>query len=394
MPFRILSLDGGGAWAIIEVEALIALYGEQARGHDVLRDFDLAAANSGGTLVLGGLAENLALADLRGLFLDETKRRAIFSRIQNWGDQAFRNLTGLGPKYSTAAKLQAIGQQLPNTGATKLGSVVSGVGRPGRPDVHLLITSFNYDRNRASFFRSAPSGRAGWGSGDTSDVTLAEAIHASTNAPVNYFDAPAELPGQLDRYWDGGISGNNNPVLAAVTEALVLGQQPRDIVALSIGTATVFLPLAARGEPPSPFKQARGASTLMADLRKMATSILDDPPDASTFVAHVITGGPDDVPAGKASRIVRMNPLITPVKSDSGAWIAPGGMTAEQFQYLSNLDMDAVEQADAQAIADYARLWLEDRVRNQPIRMNGQSLDCEIGHDWFSQARDAWTAIR
>ena len=48
MPFRVLSLDGGGAWALIEVRALMALYGEGATGHQVLKNFDLVDANSGG----------------------------------------------------------------------------------------------------------------------------------------------------------------------------------------------------------------------------------------------------------------------------------------------------------------------------------------------------------
>jgi hypothetical protein len=183
--------------------------------------------------------------------------------------------------------------------------------------------------------------------------------------------------------------------LAAVIEALVLNQRPSDIVALSLGTATVVLPLAAPGEPRSPFKQPRADSNLVNDLRKLATSILDDPPDAATFIAHTITGGRVGVPDPAVSRIVRMNPLISPLNPDgSGNWIPPGGMTAAQFQYLSNLDMDAVEQADVLAIAECAKLWLGNRVRNQSIRMNGSTLQSEIGYDWFSEARDAWTKLR
>src|SRR4051794_26260797 len=44
MAFRILSLDGGGSWALIQVRALIELCGEATQGHEVLRQFDLAAA--------------------------------------------------------------------------------------------------------------------------------------------------------------------------------------------------------------------------------------------------------------------------------------------------------------------------------------------------------------
>ena len=61
MTFKSLSLDGGGAWALIEVRTLMKLYGDDATGHDVLKNFDLVAANSGGSLVLAGLVEGLSL---------------------------------------------------------------------------------------------------------------------------------------------------------------------------------------------------------------------------------------------------------------------------------------------------------------------------------------------
>jgi patatin-like phospholipase/acyl hydrolase len=83
MAYRILSLDGGGSWALIQVRALIELYGEATPGHDVLRNFDLVASCSGGSLVLAGLVENLALAEILQYFRDEQKRRSIFSATQN-----------------------------------------------------------------------------------------------------------------------------------------------------------------------------------------------------------------------------------------------------------------------------------------------------------------------
>ena len=33
MAFRILSLDGGGVWAVVQVKALIKLYGADTTGH-------------------------------------------------------------------------------------------------------------------------------------------------------------------------------------------------------------------------------------------------------------------------------------------------------------------------------------------------------------------------
>lgn len=59
------------------------------------------------------------------------------------------------------------------------------------------------------------------------DATLVEAVHASTNAPIRYYDEPAEVSGR--RYWDGALGGYNNPVLAAVVEALANG--PAEAVA-------------------------------------------------------------------------------------------------------------------------------------------------------------------
>ena len=75
MPYKILSLDGGGAWAIIEVMALMKIFGEKAQGHDVLQEFDLVAANSGGSIVLGGLVENLPLGTVLNYFNDQAKRQ-------------------------------------------------------------------------------------------------------------------------------------------------------------------------------------------------------------------------------------------------------------------------------------------------------------------------------
>src|ERR1700761_4323521 len=157
MPFRILSLDGGGAWSMIQARALAALYGPEAKGHAVLSQFDLAAANSGGSLIWAGLVENLTLGDIAQYLLDENKRRSIFSPTTMVGDEALRSLTGFGPKYSARAKLPAIERLLPITGNVLLAGSVNDVKGPGGAPVHLLIVGFDYDNNRAVFFRSAPA---------------------------------------------------------------------------------------------------------------------------------------------------------------------------------------------------------------------------------------------
>jgi hypothetical protein len=191
------------------------------------------------------------------------------------------------------------------------------------------------------------------------------------------------------------VTGCNNPLLAAVTEAIVIGQKPADVVALSVGTATVSLPQRPPNAADSPYWQATPDAGLVTDLRKLATAILDDPPDAATFLAHVMTGAGAGLPAGGLrSRVVRMNPLISPIKDPQKGWGAPAGMTAAQFQSLAALDMDAVDQHEVDQIADFADLWLQNKAMNQPIRMDADTLTPELGYARFEDAANAWRVLR
>jgi hypothetical protein len=371
--YRILTLDGGGAWAIIEVRTLVA-------------------ANSGGSLVLAGLIENMTLQQILTLFETEANRRMIFSPTKNVPDRTLQSLIGIGPKYSAAAKLPALERLLPLTGDRLLHNILPGVFGPGGNPVHLLIITFDYNRNAATFLRSAPAGMAAFGNGAPTDLTLAGAVHASTNAPVNYFDAPADLPNSTDRYWDGGLTGNNNPALAAAVEAVTLGHPPGSLRILSLGTASVRLPLADIGAPASPYMSPRPVSSLGTDLAKVASTILDDPPDFATFVVHAMTGAGEGLTDDVISRIVRLNPLITPAFVN-GQWTAPPGWTAAQFQYLCNIDMDAVDQNEVSYIDSWCALWMASNSLNQPIRMDSTTFEIEVGYGTYAEAKDAWTRL-
>ncbi len=250
MGYRILSMDGGGSWALIEVRALIELYSEATTGHEVLADFDMVVGNSGGSEVLAGLVENLTLKDLLGNFESDAMRRSLFFPTPKWYFRLLNLLIGVGPLYSTEHKLMELQKHLPKTGGLTLAQAAKGLGRGAAQgtDIHLMIIGFDYDANRAAFFRSSPTSGPGWGEGDQATATLAESVHASTNAPVNYFDGPAVLPSG-GRFWDGAITGCNNPVLAGVTEAIGRKQPAKEIVALSIGTGTVALRHQSAGRP-------------------------------------------------------------------------------------------------------------------------------------------------
>ena len=396
MAYRVLSLDGGGPWAAIQVKTLMKMYGDDTSGWDVLRNFDLAAANSGGSIVLGCLVANFPLSKILDLFMDPAQRQRMFSPTSMVLDRILEGLLGFGPKYSAADKLTLLQDVLAGPGGQTLTKAIAGcLGQQGTGDpVRLLIVGFDYDRCAATFFRSAVAGGAAYGTGNVSAVTLAEAIDASTNAPVNYFDAPADLPGGY-RYWDGAITGCNNPVLVGVTEAVTATKDFTRVVALSLGTGTVKLPWPQPGQAASPFLAKPSDTGLVNDLKKVSGAILDDPPDMATFVAHVLTGSGANVPAPADSQIVRMNPMISPVWDDTAkVWKAPGAMTEEDFTTLANVPMDALEADQMQRITDYADLWLNDVAPNQPIRMNGDRLKLELGQDRFSQALAAWNAVK
>lgn len=55
--------------------------------------------------------------------------------------------------------------------------------------------------------------------------------------------------------------------------------------------------------------------------------------------------------------------------------------------------MDAVEPADVADIGDWCSLWIKGAVRNQPIRMDGQRLEVEVGYGTFWEAAQAWRTI-
>src|SRR4051812_33583062 len=233
--YRILSLDGGGCWALIQARALQEIYGD-APGHEILADFDLCAANSGGSIVLACLVENLRPSQIVAFFMDERRRRGVFVELP-WYKRITRVLE-LGPKYDAAAKLGGLREAFPAAASLLVTELPDHVRANGHAP-QFLITSFDYDRLRAIFFRSNINSAAA--SGPPAYVPrLDEAVSASCNAPVNYFDAPVTY-GPL-RCWDGGIGGNNNPVLGAVIEAKANGVTG-PISILSLGTGSVRLPL-------------------------------------------------------------------------------------------------------------------------------------------------------
>jgi hypothetical protein len=320
-----------------------------------------------------------------------------------------RHLLHVGPKYDTDKKLAALNKLLPKYGSQKLTDLPQLIQQSTGQTTHFLIVSFDYDWKLGRYFRSNADSLAS-SSGPT-DATLAQAIHASSTAPVNYFDAPARLPGSVaigNRFWDGAVTGLNNPVIAGVTEALANGQgrlTHRDLRVLSVGTGFVSLPVVTR-----PSRKERGLVNvaehpgLFHDLQELSGSILDDPPDSASFEAWIMLGNPvpptprDTLLANDLRQshepvsLVRMNPLARPQKLATGEWAPPVGMTQKEFKRLTNVDLDARIPQDVSLLVKFAQAWLNDDVPNQPIRENPYTFVPRIGHTKFSEALEAWQA--
>ncbi len=388
MPFRILSLDGGGAWAILEAMALRELFGDIG-GRAILSRFDLATANSGGSIVLGALIADKTPSEIVALFKDPARRASLFVP-RPWYDRLPNSTLGVGAKYRTAGKRDGIAAVLGALGETPMKDLGPLLPRPAGGEVKLLIFGFDYDWLRAAFFRSydnAAGSRA-------SAIPLADAINASSTAPVNYFDDPALWGGM--RYWDGGVAGYNNPMLAAAVEALIAGTARDEVQILALGTGTVRLapadhPAQARPE----YRVGRKPVSLTNDITKLAEAIVDDPPDAASYIAYITLGNPvHPPPASGSGAIVRLNASVQPVLNAVGsAWQAPSGLDPKDFVALTVTDVDATGPDDVATIERLGRAWIAGGVPNQPIRMGMPDLTCELGDATFAAGAARWKAM-
>src|SRR5712664_4842837 len=106
LRYRILSLDGGGTWALIQARALRQIYGN-LHGREVLAQFDLVAASSGGAIVAAALACDFTLSEIDALFGDDEARSEIFVTLPFW-ERISHTVLDLGPKYRTTAKLEGL----------------------------------------------------------------------------------------------------------------------------------------------------------------------------------------------------------------------------------------------------------------------------------------------
>jgi hypothetical protein len=386
---KVLSLDGGGTWALLEAMALENLYGGGTSGRKILAQFDYVVATSGGSIVLGCLLKDWPPAKIVKFFLSEQQRKKIFVA------RGFGILRPGLARWSTTGKFIGLKELF---SSELLSDAAKKILRADGTPLQVIITAYDYDRNRARFFRSNPNSAAA-SNAISQSVTIAEAVHASSNAPIIYFDEPADLGG-IGRFWDGGLTSFDNPVLAGLNEAIANGAKAEEISVLSLGAANAVLPL--RGSFPSEsdaLVRDLPDTHIWTEVKTVMTSILADPPDEATFTAFLMLQ--HELTAPKNSlRHIRLNPLVQPVLRN-GRWEFPDGFRENKillapdvmFDRLVKLDMDVVDDEDVKLIYELGRLWTSGaEIPNQPIRPDDE-LKPQIGFGNFADAKARWLEL-
>ena len=396
--FKILSLDGGGSWAMIQLLALKDRYGN-IPGREILKDFDLVIANSGGSIVLATLAENWYPDKALTLFRDRKTRESIFS-VNSFKDRFFPVdylrffKIGIGPKYSSRRKMEAFRTLFPEIHERQMSELPELIGKK---TLKLVVCTYDALNNRAKFFRSYDAA-----ADDYDSVKLTQAVHGSSNAPVQYFDFPARFRARKSRIfyelWDGALGGFNNPVLAGIIEAHKAGVDLNDIRMVSLGTSNKLMSPEAKKE----FWDIEH-DTIKNRRRKLAfrkfgcqcrffkeivfnqaSTILYEPPDWANYVAMMFLR----IRLGSEVRdqFIRLSPLIyidSSVKDE----------VKKLIHDLYKLDMDLTKDEDIDKLTTCFEEWKKGNILNQPLDFTvkrDNDIVYKSGDRFYQAAMDRW----
>jgi patatin-like phospholipase/acyl hydrolase len=410
--YKILSLDGGGTWALLQVLTLKDIFEKKypkksIKGHELLRHFDMVIANSGGSMVLAALACNWSFDQIIAIFDDEATRHTIFKKLPfkdlYLPNSIFRlfGFKTFGARYSTTAKRKGLSDILRINGNKKLDSIplTKLPSLVGKDSLEMIVTTFDIVNKRARFFRSNKKSLAMAeniaGSNDFDDVSLVEAIHGSSNAPINYFDFPAvfspENSSKRFYLWDGALGGFNNPILAGITEAVANGVKRENIKVLSIGTASKIVSQEKINtfykqyyntligskwlNGKFPYRFFKGKKFFTSIVSNLSKTILFEPHYWSTYAAYMFLLSDTN---NNDFNIIRLSPqIVLNSKSD------------DLIMRLYNLDMDVTEQKDIDAIKICFERWKNGKIQNEPIQWDiniNRKYIFALGHKTYVEA--------
>ena len=331
------------------------------------------------------------------MFLQRSNRESLFSKLP-WYKWFWRivSLNNIGPRFSTEKKLKFLQWVLNKKGTHDWANEkMEGLGNKiprtnGKDPTSFIFVTYDYDRDRTRLIRSNPGSSAANLPHSRGGRTLAEAVHASSTAPVIHFDMPADFSpsGNVPaahsllnsrRYWDGAMTGHNNPILLGIVEALANGVRRQDIRVLSLGAKSVYRPEKNDSFGAESELLLRQPSSLrfFTKLKKASSSIVADPPDTSLYISHVMLS--DNRPGEEtAGNIVRMAPLVQPFVDVSGSaprWVAPGPagdkQNLQRFDRLVKGDIADSKDEATSDVNDMVEAYLAENWNNQHIRASG-----------------------
>lgn len=385
--YKILSLDGGGSWAILQALALEKIFKEkyperEIRGHEILKHFDFVVANSGGSLILAALCCDWSITNIKEVFLDGESLQKVFSPIKKRQKYFPFNLlralgiTTFGTRYSTTEKREALESLLKFKDGNRLGSLnISQIPEIiGKPSLRIMVCTFDIPNKRAKLFKS-------WNTKDNplDEISLVKAVHGSSNAPINYFDFPAVFSPKDSkrRYylWDGALGGFNNPVSAAVTESLANGNDRSKIRVLSLGTGNKV----ATDSEIEHF-HIEYYSTLIGHsfwkklglgrsfvgfrffeqtIKNLSQSILFEPQLWSNYSTYVTLTAPDMNSKEQLVKFIRLSPQLFSETSNEEL--------KDLVRKLIGLDMDITSTEEITLLFDCFKAWERGKISNEPI---------------------------
>ncbi|MGK0378305.1 MAG: patatin-like phospholipase/acyl hydrolase [Patiriisocius sp.] len=436
--YKILSLDGGGTWALLQVLTLKKIFEKKDsekiwKGHEILAHFDLVIANSGGSMVLAALACNWTFDKIEGLFTDPEITSEIFDPLSfrdRYFPANFMKLIGIkniGTRYSATSKIRALKAILKVEGGRKLEHYFMDElpALIGKPSLQIIVCTFDIINKRAKLFRSYKDSLARAekvaNSNHFDRVNLVEAIHGSSNAPVNYFDFPAIFsPANSKKrfyLWDGALGGFNNPVMAGLTEAMANGIRRSDIHVLSIGTASKLVsemdtrsfrdsyystilgrnvkhkedgsidfdktiyaktPFGKIKRPRLFNRTFRGSKLYGETISNLSQTILFEPQSWATYSAFVHLFS-DNLNASKNNkRFTRLSPQI--INKENATQI---------IKDLYKMDMDVSSAEEIKLLESCFDLWQKGDIINEPVQWVTTINDEYIfarGHRTFKDA--------
>lgn len=354
MTKHVLSFDGGGVRCILQAQILNDLY-PGLSGHQILKQFDVVTATSAGSVVLGGLLGNMYPYDIFEAFQKKSFLESIFSRTC-WP---------IFPKWSTEKKKAGILKILPQSDQY-LSSIATDLGIS-----RILIPAFDVQSRKAHIFDNL----------DPFHTTLADAINASSTAPITYFDQPASVRGRT--YWDGGIAGLNNP--AAYGTAIAKEMYPKDdICTLSLGSGMMVT------ADDLNTTQSAFYPNLIQSCKNLISALVDDAPDVSTRYLWTMTNG----------AYIRLSPIIGPGQVGTLRGLPSiyykdptlGGYKG--YCDLAASKLDSTQADIIEKLACVGMHYLNDEIPTQTIPQMDDLNSVSLTNMYYSRLKTKWISYQ